>query len=277
MMVNTGQEGAALINCHIGSLEFSAEKKNRLVILLITEAEKLLLPIKEFSWLEDDDRACYWVWGTILQSPLAAWPNQPLPFFFINSQETRTAPGYQSLGLKTVTTNTEERLEEIVKYFDRAGQPPQWQFNLINELKVRWIEIYNARKPFPWLKQDNVEQCDWAWNYISKPNLLLGWYNTPPVLGFSPTKQEEKYLAIYAAFDCWTAPPDSKKLFCHNFNKAWHQKKHRDSRQGKKVCNLVLREDVKNKLDQMAYERDITLNRLVEALVENEYTKRNQN
>lgn len=82
------------------------------------------------------------------------------------------------------------------------------------------------------------------------------------------------YLAIFAAFDTWDAIPNLKRLFLNDFNKAWQQKKHRDNRQGKKVCNLVLREEVKEMLDEMAASRGIRLNQLVEALIEREYESR---
>ncbi|AJP45448.1 hypothetical protein EP12_19825 [Alteromonas australica] len=59
----------------------------------------------------------------------------------------------------------------------------------------------------------------------------------------------------------------------NDFNRAWQQKKHRDNRQGKKACNLVLREEVKQKLDAMAAARGMKLNQLVETLIENEHAK----
>jgi len=90
---------------------------------------------------------------------------------------------------------------------------------------------------------------------------------------FSPTNTAERYLAIYAAFDTWKTTVEAKRLFSIDFNKAWQQKKHRDSRQGKKACSLVLHEETKLKLDELAQAKNVTLSQLVEQLINKEHSK----
>ncbi|QEW05862.1 hypothetical protein [Nitrincola iocasae] len=274
-IVDIGQEGANIINRIIAYMEYDTAQKNHIVDDLLTSAGQSLLPQKELSWLQDNERACFWFWGVISKSHFFASPDHPTTQPFRGQQVSVTTP-YKNLKLKSSPASSNERFEEIIKFFDRVGQPMEWQRLLIDELKKRWAYIYNARNPFSWLKQDDAEQCAWAWDYISHRNTPVRYDNSPATSEFSPVNLKEKYLSIYAVYDCWETQPDSKKLFCHNFNKAWHQKKLRDSRQGKKVCNLVLREDVKRKLDQMAHDQNMTLNRMVESLIENEYLKQTE-
>lgn len=267
-LVDSGNEGAKIINQLIGSLEYDAAEKNQLVHELLSEAKQTLLRLEEFDWLHNNDRACFWAWRTISQpwTPIVQY-NQLNNFLAIHPLP------YNNLNLKLNPASSKERLEEIVKFFDRIEQPLPWKKLLLDALKAEWAKIYGVRKPFTWLKADDSEQCEWAWNYISTSNPTSD-FSTPSTCGLTPVNQKERYLAIYAAYDCWNTHPDTKKIFCLNFNKAWHQKKHRDSRQGKKACNLVLTSEAKAKLDQMAQEQGITLNRLVETLIENEYSKK---
>ena len=124
-------------------------------------------------------------------------------------------------------------------------------------LKGIWGHIFSSRKPFSWLEKDNDEQCRWAWEYLRKTD---GYSSSKPMTyQFTPTSTAEIYLAIYAAYDTWIIDNGAKRLFKSDFSKAWQQKKLRDGRQGKKACSLVLHEDVKLKLDELAKTRKMTI------------------
>lgn len=283
----TPTEGAEIVNQVIASLEGTPEKKEQMVQSLITEAKQELLPLDEFTWFKDDERACYFVWASIYLKSYYSAPNHPTnatqlqsstynPYYFDPSNPTATAPpptpqyalSYSQLGLKNNLSNSMERFGEVVKYFDRVRQPRKWKLDLIAHLKGIWGHIFSSRKPFSWLEKDNEEQCRWAWDYIKK----IDWDNSKPMTyRFSPTSTAEIYLTIYAVYDTWSEETNSKRLFSIDFNKAWQQKKHRDSRQGKKACSLVLHEDIKLKLDELAKTRKVTLSQLVEQLIEKEH------
>ncbi|WP_281213657.1 hypothetical protein [Shewanella insulae] len=268
-IASSGAEAAKLINQAIASQDWSNEEKDKAVRLLLDEAKQSLLPLGELDWIQSSDRASYWVWVTLSRYQFCAAPNPPV-FQPVQGQQPLLTLQYNQLNLKASPSSSKERFEEVVKFFDRVAQPIDWQRALVAHLKFQWSQIFSVRKPFSWLKQDNEEQIRWAWEYLSKMN----WGTSKPsVVGFSPTGCQEMYLAIYAAFDSWDAAPDSRRLFLSDFNKAWQQKKHRDSRQGKKACNLVLREEVKQKLDDMAAARGMKLNQFVEALIESEHAK----
>lgn len=268
-IASSGAEAANLINQTIASQDWSNEEKDKSIRLLLDEAKQGLLPLGELGWIEGSDRASYWVWVTLSRYQFYAAPNPPV-FQPAQGQQPLLTLQYNQLNLKASPSSSQERFEEVVRFFDRVNQPLDWQQALVAHLKFQWAQIFNSRKPFSWLKPDDEDQIRWAWEYLSKPKLGA---SRPSVFAFTPTGPIEMYLAIYAAFDSWDAAPDSKRLFLNDFNKAWQQKKHRDSRQGKKVCNLVLREEVKQKLDDMAAARGMKLNQLVETLIENEHAK----
>jgi hypothetical protein len=269
--IETAQEGARIINKFIQEMDGDQGYKNQYAKDIESEAKQLLTPLNELSWIKENERACFWVWITISRSYFFASPSHPYHYNLEQNPPAKPINFYKNLPLQSITSNSDDRFENIIQFFDSVPQPKIWRKRLLKYLKEFWAIIYNERKPFPWLNPNDSEQCEWAWNFISNTN---NTYSTPNIDGILPINQKEKYLAVYAAYDCWNAPSDSKKLFSHNFNKAWHQKKHRDSRQGKKVCNFVLHEDVKRKLDQMADERRISRNRLVEMLIDNEYSNK---
>ena len=281
-------EGARVINEFIASREIEQKEKDQMALSLIDEAKQALLPLDEFSWFKDDERACSFVWASIYLKSYYSVPNHPTnatqlqsptynPYYYDPSNPTATAPpptpqyalSYSQLGLKNNLSNSMERFNEVVKYFDRVGQLKEWKLDLITHLKGIWGNIFSSRKPFPWLEKDNDEQCRWAWEYMRKTDSYSS--SKPMTYRFTPTSTAEIYLAIYAVYDTWSVAPDFKRLFSIDFNKAWQQKKLRDSRQGKKACSLVLHKDIKLKLDELAKTRKVTLSQLVEQLIEKEH------
>ncbi|MGY8896448.1 MAG: hypothetical protein ACKVI8_00310 [Paraglaciecola sp.] len=264
---STAVEGAESINRFVHSRGGSSTESAQYVNDLLTEAKQTLLPLRELDWLKKSDRTCFYVWAEISNSQFFASPNAPVSHG--NSpQYNAYALHYNQLGLKVWPSNTQERFDEVINFFDRVRQPLSWQLQLIVELRNWWSEIYTTRKPFSWLKQDDEAQCRWAWEYMSK----ITWTgNRPPVLNAKPVGLNEMYAAMYAVYDSWNASPDTKRLFLNDFNKAWQQKKHRDSRQGKKVCNIVLNSDVKDMLDELATLRGMKKNELIENLIINEH------
>tara|TARA_B110000211_G_scaffold201656_1_gene233367 strand:- start:644 stop:1561 length:918 start_codon:yes stop_codon:yes gene_type:complete len=260
-------EGARVINEFIASREIEQKEKDKMALFLIDEAKQALLPLDEFSWIKDNERACYFVWASIYLHYYYSAPSHPA--IVAPGQQPTHALLYNQLSLKNNPSDTMERFDEVVKYFDRIPQPNKWKLDLIAHLKGIWGHIFSSRKPFSWLEKDNDEQCRWAWEYLRKTD---GYSSSKPMTyQFTPTSTAEIYLAIYAAYDTWIIDNGAKRLFKSDFSKAWQQKKLRDGRQGKKACSLVLHEDVKLKLDELAKTRKITLSQLVEQLIEKEH------
>ncbi|MEL7307099.1 MAG: hypothetical protein AAGK05_03985 [Pseudomonadota bacterium] len=263
----TPVKGANIIEQLIASKKATFEEKDKMIQSLIAEAEQSLLSLNEFDWIKDNERACYFLWASIYFNSYAISPDSPWASQ-TQEYEPRYVHFYSYHNLKSNPSNTAERYDEVVKYFDRVQQPIDWKLNLLSHLKNIWARIFTSRKPFTWLERDNEEQCRWAWDYLRK---IKYDYTRPMIDKLSPTNTAEIYLAIYGVYDIWNVAPDTKRLFSIDFNKAWQQKKLRDGRQGKKACSLVLHKDTKLKLDELAKTRKVTLSQLVEQLIEQEY------
>jgi len=261
--------GKNLLRQFVANKNLNKEKSDQYIKNIKVKAQQAVLALSELEWLEENDRACYIVWEELTKGSYYRYPLHPV--FIPSSQSPISyATTYSNLGLKLNPSSSKERYNEIVKYFDSVELNLGWRLSLISHLKNICEKILNRRRPFSWLDRENEEQCRWAYDYvrktdftftIPKPNVSIIWSSSI----------EEVYLAIYFAYDTWQSSEEAKKLFEINFNKAWQQKKYRDNLKGKKACNLVLREDVKNMLDELAKVKGVKLNQLVEQLIEKEY------
>ena len=70
-------EGARVINEFIASREIEQKEKDKMALLLIDEAKQALLPLDEFSWIKDNERACYFVWASIYLYYYYSAPSHP--------------------------------------------------------------------------------------------------------------------------------------------------------------------------------------------------------
>ncbi|MBH0043741.1 hypothetical protein [Pseudoalteromonas sp. SWXJZ10B] len=118
---DTPAEGARVINQVIASRGVDPKEKEQMVQSLITEAKQALLFLGELSWLQDDERACYFFWASIYLDKYNSTPNHPTITSLV--QQPQNAPLYSQLGLKSNPSNSIERFNEVIKYFDRVRQP----------------------------------------------------------------------------------------------------------------------------------------------------------
>lgn len=263
-------ENIKLINQAIAAQQNSIEEKNEQVKYILTKAKEGLYPVEQLEWIKDNEHCCYFFWSKIVSNTFFSSPAHPTTVNKYDPSPQR-AQSFDQLGLAAVASDTEARFKDIVKFIDRIEQSLDWKHLLVTALKEEWKDLINSSKPLTWLKQDNETQCLWAWNYIVNTNR----YTKPVTSHFNPINNKEKFLAIHAALDTWYIHPDSKRLFLNDFNQAWQQKKIRDKREGKKTCSLILRNDVKQKLDELAKMKGIKLNQQVEELIEKEYARIN--
>ncbi len=285
--ISNVEEGCHRISTAIDNQQdWSGNGKNQYMKDILDEAKRDLLDLKELSWVKNDKLACFFFWLSIAYSErLSASPAHP--FQERNSSSHRRAyntydsaearpylPTYRSLRLSRSLSNSQERFDEIVKFLDRTEQPLEWQHQLIEELKRDWTYICDDRKYFSWLDKDNDEQCRWGLDYIHSYGRNEDLHDVPRTYGVEAVNTDERYLLIYAAFHCWRPSKEAKKLFTHNFNKAWNQKKVRDKREsiGKKNISIIIREDVKNKLEEMCENQGQKRDKFIEMLIEKEYS-----
>lgn len=62
-----------------------------------------------------------------------------------------------------------------------------------------------------------------------------------------------------------------KKIFLININKAWNQQKQREKLKNKKAINTYIDEKSKEKLDQLSEKNNMTLNKMIEYLIDKEF------
>ncbi len=221
------------------------------------DCDSVLVPERSFEWFKNDDRACFWVWALLRTA-------QP-QFLGYSKPVSPTPLMYDQLNLDKYPTSTSDRFSSIVDFFDFWPEGPSMKAKLLEHLKFNWTQIYNGADPFKWLNHRDGDQCDWAWKYVSKYDM--------PTWHLSPINNKEKHLAIYAAFDAWIAPQDTRRLFSINIGKAWSQKKHRDKMEGKKPLNSYLNVDTKKKLDELAKYHDKKIHAMLESMIEGEYAR----
>ncbi|GAA5192739.1 hypothetical protein [Ferrimonas gelatinilytica] len=214
-----------------------------------------LISSDRFSWIKSDRRACFWVWGWLINST-------PTKLGYSHLER----PNHNDIDfgyMKGEARSHSIRYEAIVNFFDEWNVIRSWKDDLLSRLAEEWAQILRKTKTFSWLDEKNEEQIWWAWKHIVDSPVKSDY--------LAPMDNAERYLSICTAFDLWEAERDSKDLFLHRFNKAWHQKKHRDNRVGKKSLNTYVSEDVKNKLETLALERGQKLHQVIESLINNEY------
>ncbi len=261
--------------------DWSDGKKNQYVSDILDAAKRELLSLKKLNWIKEDKLACFFFWLSIAYSEkLLASPAHPFEdidrSLHRHSQNRPRSLGftYENLNLSSSLSNSQERFDEIVKFLDRTEQPLDWQHQLIEQLKQDWIYICDDRKYFAWLNKDNDEQCRWGLDYIHSYGRNEDLHDVPSTYGIQAVNTGERYLLIYATFHCWRSSKEAKKLFSHNFNKAWNQKKVRDKREsvGKKSIAIIISEDVKNRLDEMISNQGHKRDKFIEMLIEKEYS-----
>lgn len=234
-----------------------------------------ILPIENFDWVSNDERAAFWLWGYIKHSP-----DSKLGIYSSTNRNGHTF--YDNLGLENSPSSHSARVDLIIKFFDeliyKSPSPPQYKNNILLSYKAKWQVIYNHPIPLKWLPDDE-DAVRWVWESLQKhlktissigglfsplsSNYLADW--------FMPLNHTERLLAIRATLDLWDDAPDSKRLFLLNINKAWNQKKLRQSRTDKKALNVYLKNETKKRLDMLADNYEVRISDMLEKLINEHY------
>jgi hypothetical protein len=250
------------------------EEQHRLLSEMEKACSENIFPLEDFAWLQQDERATFWLWGYIccvydkvLEFPLSSDViYQPQP--------------YHCLGLNESPSSHQERMDSIILFFDKITFSPtpvgNYKIWSLEGLKKTWKTIYSKPLPLKWLPNED-EAVLWAWNKLKQRqaengSVLPGNYRIDILTAwFTPLSHDERHLALRAALDLWDNAPDSKQLFLLNLNKAWNQQKLRKSRIDKKALNTYLKNDTKTRLDLMAEQSGLRISDLLEKLINEHY------
>ena len=257
----------------------NAEQRARLFSDMETARDENILPLESFDWLEQDERATFWLWAYICKAgDYELGIDKPANAEFEKNW-------YQRMNLSVSPTSHQERINIIISFFDNIiiPTPPvnHLKRQVMDRLKDQWKNIYSKPAPLKWLP-DEEDAVLWAWNSLKSlqeernaPTIGLSLNISTPGMStwFTPLSHTERNLALRAALDLWDDAPDTKRLFLLNLNKAWNQQKLRQSRTDKKALNTYLKNDTKTRLDFMAERSGVRISDLLETLINDHYRK----
>lgn len=262
------------------------------------EANKLFLSKDHFNWIEENERACFFVFGSLFKSKAriefgtqqdifnALKVQEINPFYYPSSMYETQATFVQNtvpVELNSVepefyitpieASTKEQKLELIIEFFDSIVLPVNGKIVLMNVIKNACSLILNNPLPFSWLERSNAEQCEWAYNYILKYEPKI--YNQYlPASALYQTANGEHYPFIYYAYDIWPVSMEAKDAFESKFRNSWYQKKSRQKSSKMGSFKVTISRECLDKLDFLcAQEGASNRSRYISFLVNREYEK----
>ncbi|HEB1530387.1 TPA: hypothetical protein RY435_004022 [Escherichia albertii] len=245
-----------------------------------------LLSDGNFSWLKDNKRATFWVWGQIY-----LFHSFGLTGFESNDIFIKEGLDIQASLRRNPVFSHGSRFDDIVYAFDlRMKISYSEKQSIISFCHRYWANIFSDDKALKWISKRDIGLCQWAFNYIREHQSRIalpvidsiGHYfgnkqlpdlnDTPANLLPEPVDNEELFNSILAMYDLWRVTPEKKELFLIHINKAWNQKKVRDNRKGKKALNTHISEGAKDRLMLLAYRHNMNIGPLLEMLIEKEFS-----
>jgi hypothetical protein len=227
----------ATINESVEASKFEFSERKRWIAEKSVLCSEALIPESEFEWINKEDKVLY------------SWVHAYLVAFY-------------AMPLKQNTTFDEYR-KDIIACFDNLSLSRIDKERLLLDVKMYWNDFLSGGETFRWLDENNKELIKWAWKYFDSKKIPIA----------SISDKTATYGGIIAAFYLWKALPDSKELFIVKMKKALNQKKQRDKRDGKKAYNIVMSEDIKQKLNDLAEYHDRKINQTLERLINEEYER----
>lgn len=235
-------------------------KREEFIEVIELHCSEQLLLISNFDWLENNDRACYWLWVAIRTTTYRELADAPAP-----QKITDNNLMYDGLNLNAMPSSTQERYNCIVGFFDSWQSNSDNKTSFLENKRSEWSHIFSSQKAFKWLNDDDEQQCHWAWSHLLKEQIPTWFINA--------ANTKELYHAIFAVFDAWQATSDRKELFLIRINKAWSQKKYRDNLEGKKPLNTYLNEETKHKLDMLSVKHRRKIHEMLEDIITDAYER----
>jgi len=243
-------------------------EKSKFIKKIRLEFEEQRLGRHELSWLDSkNDRLCYWVWEWISMYTISenkGEPNRPITPYFDPS-----IPSYTTMNLSMNPNSTAKRFECIHQFFSMLALPAREKETLCQEIYESWLTIANTES-FKWLNTKNTIQCEWFIEYINSSKEII-FFKAGRRFTEEPIDLYERLSKAIFKFDEWRVYASDKKLFIIKMKRAWSQKQHRDKLNGKKAYSMVMSDDVKSKLDEMAIEKNMHRNILLEQIINDSY------
>ncbi|ECG8508724.1 hypothetical protein FVI83_02970 [Salmonella enterica subsp. diarizonae] len=229
----------------------------------------------DFKWLNGraNERSIFWFWVYIRNTPEiidCSGMNELNPL-----RNAHPSFFYLLLDLPQNTTSTDERSKIIITYFKSLSFsfPPVQVKELFNCIRDIWLNFNSQIKKISWIKRNDSEAIEWAWDYLSKRKDIEGnithWFKCADL--------NEKYIAIMGVIDCWVIPnneknrqseqlTNQKKAFLDNMKSTFKQRERRSRKAGSDISLQS-----QKKLQTLAKIHDKKRNQLIEKLIDDEY------
>ncbi|HGN8756298.1 TPA: hypothetical protein ACK1ZA_003294 [Enterobacter asburiae] len=239
-----------------------------------------LIEESALSWLKDKKAAC-WAWCYIKNQ------NKPIPlppdsYLQANTSVNNTGvvspehmpadipPFYSDTGIPEPELNPKGLLEAVTAFFDHWLVERHIKHGEADKLRRMW-EALNQRaemkkSPFGFLDGGNSDAIEWCWSYVANKMLGINW------LRFSATSDSDRRALLDSLYQVWECPPDTRKLFIHEIRRAWSQRKFRAEQKQRKLFQAYIAPRTKEKLSQLAKERGMKMNEILERLIEDAYS-----
>lgn len=132
-----------------------------------------------------------------------------------------------------------------------------------NNLKYQWdYLIKNNIKCLSWLKKDDINQRNWAINYlIEKCNLQDNTLLISSVIN-------DPDLPLNVIVDNLNETPLAKIGLMKSMNSAWNQLKVRERKKDKKAINTYISKEHKRKLDILCKDLNLPIQNIIEILID---------
>lgn len=240
----------------------------------------------DFKWLkgEGNERAIFWVWILLRELPLTN------NLYFIRTRQENASEGarissdtilYEYFGLPNETGSTRERSHSIIKFFytlenhsnsvDARG--------LLERIRTIWMNFIYPVRNVVWLNKKNESELDEIWDYLLKKkelsDCILNW--------FKPVDNNERRLAIIGAIDSLCLFYDvrdvfiKKDIFVSAYKNALQNRRREKNATGNKKAglNAEISQKSKNALVKMAETKGVRINKLIEKIILDEYSRFN--
>lgn len=239
-----------------------------------------LIEESALSWLKDKKAAC-WAWCYI-KNQNKPFPLPPNSHFqanvsvyhptFVDSEymPADIPPFYSDTGIPEPELSPKGLLEVVTAFFDHWLVERHIKHGEADKLRRMWGALNQRaemkKSPFDFLDGGNSDAIEWCWSYVTNKMFGINWYR------FSATSDSDRRALLDSLYQVWECPPDTRKLFIHELRRAWSQRKFRAEQKQRKLFQAYIAPRTKEKLSQLAKERGMKMNEILERLIEDAYS-----
>ncbi len=212
------------------------------------------------SWIKDNDEAAFYLWF-FLKLFVRVRDGKYLRFNYSNKESLE----YDDQGFKFILKkhpfNNDDIIKGIISCYVIFIENENVFTRLLEDVRNEW-KIANKYKTIKWLEPNNDEQCNWAYHYLNERiDYFYDYFKSDP---------KNNYIHIKTFYNLFYFNAGFKYVYSE-MNKAWNQRRYRQSRADKKSLSGYISQDAKMKLTEMAKKTRMPEYELIEFLILEKY------